>query len=234
VYFTQGQCWKGEQCAFLHPEPEEADYASQSGTLAAETTAANPSTLRRADGSSYRTVPCAFFAQGRCRKGDDCTFLHAGTSSVQVAASHDPKSQRMIPVNYRTVPCGFFAQGRCRKGDDCTFLHSTEDDVVGSQRSTASTSAASGAASAASISSDEGDTGGRGTTGRQSSGRHGAKPAATNARQESGRDLPFDGIARVQVLTSDWQWRTERWNIEELEAELYAETVAAQAPSTVA
>jgi hypothetical protein len=45
--------------------------------------------------------PCSFFAQGKCTKGDACSFAHVSIKK----------------------PCSFFAQGKCTKGEACPFTH---------------------------------------------------------------------------------------------------------------
>jgi hypothetical protein len=50
---------------------------------------------------------CLFFLQGRCAKGDACTY------------SHTPESG----TGMRRGPCKFFGEGKCVKGDSCPFSH---------------------------------------------------------------------------------------------------------------
>jgi len=47
---------------------------------------------------------CSFFLEGRCTKGDACTFLHTQKETS-------------------TVVCKFFQQGNCMDGDNCKFSH---------------------------------------------------------------------------------------------------------------
>src|SRR5690242_18867371 len=49
--------------------------------------------------------PCSFWHQGRCTKGDSCTFSHTGRPAIQL------------------LPCKFHAAGRCAKGQECRFSH---------------------------------------------------------------------------------------------------------------
>ena len=51
-------------------------------------------------------VLCHFFVEGRCQKGDKCTFAH----NAQLA----PKKVEL---------CKFYLNGFCSKGDKCTFMH---------------------------------------------------------------------------------------------------------------
>jgi len=47
---------------------------------------------------------CIFFTKGKCKKGNNCDFIHDVT-------------------HYKKSVCKYFEKGSCRKGDDCTFLH---------------------------------------------------------------------------------------------------------------
>lgn len=49
------------------------------------------------------TVICHFFVEGRCQKGDKCTFLH--------------KTEKKLEL------CKFYQGGFCSKGDKCTYMH---------------------------------------------------------------------------------------------------------------
>jgi hypothetical protein len=55
---------------------------------------------------------CAFFQIGKCKKGDECNFLH---QKFHKAPNSKPKTVRL---------CSFFnTKGGCRNGDSCPFEH---------------------------------------------------------------------------------------------------------------
>jgi hypothetical protein len=56
--------------------------------------------------SKLKTVLCRYFVEGRCQKGDDCTF------------SHD-----IAPLK-KYECCKYYLNGFCSKGDKCIYLHS--------------------------------------------------------------------------------------------------------------
>lgn len=59
-----------------------------------------------------KQVPCKFFSQGRCAKGDLCEF------------SHDPEMYRpKLMDQKKPVLCTFFEQGNCIRGEACPFAH---------------------------------------------------------------------------------------------------------------
>lgn len=49
------------------------------------------------------TVVCHFFVEGRCQKGDKCTFLHKIEKKMEL--------------------CKFYQGGYCSKGDKCPYMH---------------------------------------------------------------------------------------------------------------
>lgn len=86
---------------------------------------------------------CTFYAQGNCRRGNNCTFLHQGASprasspatpatpttptslrgrgnSVRSRGTGSPRSTGTAP---RQVCNIFWQSGKCDRGFDCTFKH---------------------------------------------------------------------------------------------------------------
>jgi hypothetical protein len=80
---------------------------------------------------------CKFFAQGVCRNGDFCSFIHEpGTSTGQhlapiapVLPTTEKLSLNPAAVTYRNEEanpaqnCRFFLQGRCNIGKECRYIH---------------------------------------------------------------------------------------------------------------
>ncbi|KAH8904039.1 hypothetical protein BR93DRAFT_161037 [Coniochaeta sp. PMI_546] len=81
------------------------------------------------------SVPCQFYAQGRCRKGNSCPFSHAegggqkavASTPTLVAATAGLTINSAAPtpqVDSRSrISCRFNSRGACSKGDDCPFAH---------------------------------------------------------------------------------------------------------------
>lgn len=79
--------------------------------------------------------PCRFFAQGKCRNGDNCKFSHVIPG--QQGNSNNPPSQSSFggngggngwsapSNNSKKEPCKFFAQGKCKFGAKCKNSHDT-------------------------------------------------------------------------------------------------------------
>jgi hypothetical protein len=82
-------------------------------------------------------TPCKFFAQGLCRNGDSCNFIHERSTSTQnhfgPVVSAFPAIERLninpaaaTHLNGGTKStriCTFFLQGSCNKGDRCSYVH---------------------------------------------------------------------------------------------------------------
>lgn len=80
---------------------------------------------------------CKFFAQGFCRNGDSCSFIHEQSRHRSVNSQPVPSA---LAVNQRSnispaiaphhdgggvLPriCKFYLQGSCNKGDWCSYAH---------------------------------------------------------------------------------------------------------------
>lgn len=80
---------------------------------------------------------CKFFAQGFCRNGDSCDYIHELHASTQnhfgSVASAFPAIERLninpaaathLDGGAKTTRiCRFFLQGLCNKGDKCWYVH---------------------------------------------------------------------------------------------------------------
>ena len=81
--------------------------------------------------------PCKFFAQGFCRNGDSCKFIHEQKIRTQnhfePVASAFPAIERLntnpaaaTHLNggtKSTRTCMFFLKGSCNRGDKCWYVH---------------------------------------------------------------------------------------------------------------
>ena len=104
-----------------------------------------------------KIIPCKFFAQGFCRNGDSCNFIHKRNTSTQNhfgpvasafpaimppqqvhldAISRDPylgqqDESSQAPSDSRArVPCKFLSRlGGCQNGS-CPYLHAVDDHKV--------------------------------------------------------------------------------------------------------
>ena len=78
------------------------------------------------------TVVCHFFVEGRCQKGDKCTFLHKIEKKLELCkyymGGYCSKADK-CPFMHGEFPCKFFHQGRkCLHGDKCRFSHEPISD----------------------------------------------------------------------------------------------------------
>lgn len=126
---------------------ESTDRASRGdGSHAKESVVDKPASAPRA----YKTTICKFFEEGRCDRGDDCTYAHAqeeisaprrkqgpgfrqhadgghGTEYRGVRVAHPP----LDPGKFRTVACKNYARcGHCPFGESCNFIHTLEPQAL--------------------------------------------------------------------------------------------------------
>ncbi|KAF2818151.1 hypothetical protein CC86DRAFT_244914, partial [Ophiobolus disseminans] len=63
-------------------------------------------------------IPCKFYLQGTCTRGDFCTFEHSNpttaTATVFRPVSRDTRS---------SIPCRYFQRSICKMGELCPFSH---------------------------------------------------------------------------------------------------------------
>lgn len=74
---------------------------------------------------------CKFFAQGFCRNGDSCSFIHESRASTGLHLMPSTETPNLKPAavsdcNGESKPaqnCRFFLQGKCSKGKECRYIH---------------------------------------------------------------------------------------------------------------
>ncbi|KAK1215215.1 hypothetical protein PQX77_022188 [Marasmius sp. AFHP31] len=135
-FFLKGQCRFGEGCLKSH--------GGKAGTVDPQANEARllPGT-RSGQFSRFPwtpTKPCVYWAQGKCTKGESCTFRHdAATQSKEPRVNQRPAGEE-LPVSTTKSPpqprrdsyfpgwaptqaCVYWAKGNCLRGASCTFLH---------------------------------------------------------------------------------------------------------------
>lgn len=98
----------------------------------------------------WKTRPCNFYAVGKCRKGNRCSFAHGvqdllpspdfeRTSVCPVSKkfghctkldcryAHDVSELRAAPGLLKSKMCSFFVLGECVVGKACRFAHSADE-----------------------------------------------------------------------------------------------------------
>ena len=66
-------------------------------------------------------VPCRYFLQNQCRKGNSCEFSHDFDTPTAILSDGPP-------------PCAFFLNGHCARGDTCKFPHLTKKEIIEKER----------------------------------------------------------------------------------------------------
>eukprot|EP00434_Breviolum_minutum_P042750 symbB.v1.2.038065.t1/scaffold5805.1/size23493/2 len=129
-YWETGNCKSGSKCNFAHGEKElvkieppkievKVEKPPEKGS---ETTGADeevPVTKPKPEKVSKvntKDIPCRYWQNGFCSKGESCPFSHEGEQK------EPPQAQ-----NFKTILCKYFAQGNCTRGDSCNFAHGNEE-----------------------------------------------------------------------------------------------------------
>ncbi|KAL5221688.1 hypothetical protein ABZP36_026401 [Zizania latifolia] len=101
--FVKGRCSRGANCRFIHDDSashggwrDEVRDIGRGGTDSSHGT--------RTEHRRTNKNPCKFFAEGRCRRGQNCPYLHEETSQSQVGLGAPDK-----PLDY--------SGGRTRRGN---------------------------------------------------------------------------------------------------------------------
>jgi len=74
---------------------------------------------------------CAFYREGKCRKGSDCSFRHDRSALIKrkeicrfyMHAADNCFAGEDCIFMHSSFPCKFFHTSRCRDGDHCRFSH---------------------------------------------------------------------------------------------------------------
>jgi hypothetical protein len=66
------------------------------------------------------SVPCRFYALGKCNKGAACLFSHLDQEVQDTNGPSQPATDSRAQL-----PCAFFARGACRNGEKCAYAHET-------------------------------------------------------------------------------------------------------------
>ena len=93
--FQTGECKKGKDCKYLHQKGKSRDR-SPSPARSERGRDRSPKNIRASSQtrSDVCKVPCKFFADGKCTRGDKCPFLHAPKPSGGGAVAADASGQQ--------------------------------------------------------------------------------------------------------------------------------------------
>lgn len=89
-FFPLGQCTRGEACTFLHEGAEPALYQRpQQPAVYQQPAAFQQPAWQPQQAAGTKGIPCKFFAQGACAKGDACQFQHYAESPPSLGKGYD-------------------------------------------------------------------------------------------------------------------------------------------------
>jgi len=86
-------------------------------------------------GSAVKRTFCKFWQEGKCSKGEACTFAHAEheigqpiVDSSWAPAAHKGQSNDFgNAVARKKTLCRFWQEGKCAKGSGCTYAHGEQE-----------------------------------------------------------------------------------------------------------
>lgn len=135
------QQWSSSGGAAGYEEPQQQyhdwdGYGSSGGTASAQQQSEQQ---KKEMQHKYKLALCQFHQQGRCRKGDQCTFAHGehelrapegrrqtGQTVVQgipQAGYKPPQQEDSKSQSGARQSCWFYERGWCTKGTGCKFTH---------------------------------------------------------------------------------------------------------------
>ena len=117
-FFVAGRCLNGEKCRFQHPDTLPTHLSPEHKVKSISRS--------QPGGSIPKTkIPCRFYLQGTCTKGDFCTFEHSNTATATATAflpiSRDSRS---------SIPCIYFQKSVCKTGKLCPYSHDIQSNRV--------------------------------------------------------------------------------------------------------
>lgn len=85
-----------------------------------------------------QSVRCRYYANGICREGDACRYLHQGEAGSSLGMS--------LRIDPSETLCRYYQRGACAYGPRCRFVHAGEGSTSSTNNNSNSTSLASSSA----------------------------------------------------------------------------------------
>lgn len=140
-FWQQGKCQRGIECTFAHGSRELGTPISgpRGASLVMQVPICPPKGKGKGKGCALalpaeapkRTL-CKFWQEGRCEKGELCTWAHGIEEVGTMPGVRQPEAELLndfkSPDTLRRTICKFWLQNRCSKAPgQCTFAHGDQE-----------------------------------------------------------------------------------------------------------
>ncbi|KAF7834165.1 zinc finger CCCH domain-containing protein 38-like isoform X1 [Senna tora] len=133
--FVAGKCRRGNRCHFFHHDIQNYEDSWESRNR--KDGLPRYSATHESRDYSVRSGTCINFAQGKCRMGASCKYVHHSNSdelskgTADETREYDRRRRENSferggghePNRSGDTPCKFYAAGNCRNGKYCRFSH---------------------------------------------------------------------------------------------------------------
>ncbi|THU95695.1 hypothetical protein K435DRAFT_966271 [Dendrothele bispora CBS 962.96] len=132
----RGTCAFGDTCSYRH-DPNLArtvklGTSKESGQLD-DSSASRAISLSSGESSLTEKVPCMFWNEGLCSRGDACKFWHDTVRHQPVDHGRDVHTSNTTTTSIQsgTLPndrilCSYWSRGTCARNEDCKYWHDPE------------------------------------------------------------------------------------------------------------
>ncbi|KAI9113902.1 hypothetical protein K1719_015153 [Acacia pycnantha] len=140
--FAVGKCRRGSRCHFLHHDNRnyEDGWDTRNRKDGPPRYSAPYESRDYSARSGRSSETCIHFAQGKCRMGASCKYVHHSNSDDMIKGNVDDSTREREfdprrrensferggghePNRFSDTPCKFYAAGNCRNGKYCRFSH---------------------------------------------------------------------------------------------------------------
>ena len=132
-FVSKGSCDKGAKCMFSHQNRQAGLQPSQSAYIPRPTydvpimqvqSASHYQSSSNDSNAKFSTTVCKYFAQGKCKDGAACKYLHAHNNSID-SGTYTIHYDNRPAIKHKNTICKYYLKPGldCKEGDQCPYLH---------------------------------------------------------------------------------------------------------------